>query len=79
MGRKDHRFLVLIVLCSLVGVLLGGTAGWAESNQCFQAELPTSECLSQGPAAKTFEGMRYGLIAGVGSAIGAAWNIKRED
>jgi len=77
MGRKkDRRFLILVSVCSVAGVALGGTAGWAESNQCFQAELPSSECLSETPRTKTLEGMVFGLVAGVGSACGAAWNFR---
>jgi len=80
MGRKkDRRFLILVSACSVAGVVLGGTAGWAESNQCFQSELPNSECLTKSPIAQTIEGMAFGLVAGVGSACGAAWNFRPRD
>jgi hypothetical protein len=79
MGRKTNRFILLVTLCSATGVILGGTASWAESSQCLKDETPTSECLTQNPVVKTFEGMSVGLVAGAGAAIGAALQLKRED
>jgi hypothetical protein len=79
MGRKPKQFLMLIVACSATGVVLGGTASWAESNQCWQAESPTNQCLTQNPIIQTFQGMSTGLIAGAGAAIGAAWQIQQKD
>lgn len=79
MGRKNYRsFILLVLLCSATGVIVGGTASWAESNQCLQAEVPTNQCLTQEPAVRTIEGMLTGLIAGAGAAMGAAWQQKRE-
>jgi hypothetical protein len=78
-SKKDKRFLILVATCSVAGVALGGTAGWAESNQCFQAAQPTSECLSETPKTKTIEGMGFGLVAGVGSALGATWNLRTKE
>lgn len=79
MDIKTKRFLLLIVACSATGVVLGGTASWAESNQCLQANAITSECLTQEPAMKTLEGMSVGLVAGAAAAIGAVWQIKQQD
>lgn len=79
MGRKTNRFLLLVTLCSATGVVLGGTASWAESSQCLQDVTPSSECLTQNPIINTFEGMSVGLVAGAGAAIGAALQLKRED
>lgn len=75
MDRKRNRLLLLIVSCSMSGVILGGTASWAESNQCLQANIVTSECLTQDPVIKTVQGMSTGLIAGAGAAVGAAWHV----
>ncbi len=78
MGRKKHRsFLLLILLCSAAGVVVGGTASWADGNQCLQAKVLTNQCLTQDPIAKTLEGMATGMIAGVGAGVGAAWNARR--
>lgn len=77
--RKINRFLLYIVACSAVGVVLGGTASWAESNQCWQAENTSSECLTQDPVFKTIQGMSTGLIAGAGAALGASWQMKRDE
>lgn len=77
--RKINRFLLYIVACSAVGVVLGGTASWAESSQCLQAENVTSDCLTQDPVLKTIQGMSTGLIAGAGAAIGATWQMNREE
>lgn len=78
MGRKKHRSpLLLILLCSLAGVAVGGTASWAESSQCLQAKVLTNQCLTQSPIVKTLEGMATGMVAGVGAGAGAAWNARR--
>ena len=79
MDGKTNRFILLIVACSAAGVLVGGTASWAESTQCMKAELPTSNCLMQNPIVETFEGMSVGLIAGAGAAVGATFQMKREE
>lgn len=79
MDRKTKRLLLLVASCSAAGVILGGTASWAESNQCMQDTNITSECLTQSPAIKTLEGMSTGLIAGAGAAFGAAWQLRHED
>ena len=77
--RKTSRFLVYIVACSAIGVVLGGTASWAESNQCWQAETPSSQCLTEDPVLKTIQGMSTGSIAGAVAAIVATWQIKRKE
>ncbi|HEY9781939.1 MAG TPA: hypothetical protein V6D09_17580 [Leptolyngbyaceae cyanobacterium] len=79
MDRKTKRLLLLVVSCSAAGVILGGTASWAESNQCMQDTNITTECLTQSPAIKTLQGMSTGLIAGAGAAFGAAWQLRHED
>ncbi|WP_250122865.1 hypothetical protein [Chroococcidiopsis sp. CCMEE 29] len=79
MGRKTKRLLLLIISCSTAGVVLGGSASWAESNQCFQASNVTSECLTEDPVINTLQGMSTGLIAGAGAAFGAAWQLRHEE
>ncbi|AHJ28811.1 hypothetical protein PN465_05625 [Nodularia spumigena CS-584] len=79
MDRKTKRLLMLVFSCSLTGVILGGTSSWAESNLCLQSETVTSDCLKQEPIQKTIQGMSTGLVAGVGAAGGAAWNIRDQD
>ncbi|MBW4613661.1 MAG: hypothetical protein KME21_10330 [Desmonostoc vinosum HA7617-LM4] len=79
MDRKIQRLLLLVVSCSVTGVILGGTAGWAESNLCLQDSKVTNECLTQDPIEKTFQGMSTGLLAGTGAACGAAWHLRQED
>jgi hypothetical protein len=79
MVGKSQRFLLLIVSCSVAGVVLGGTASWAESNTCLDASTLTSECLTQNPITNTVEGMSAGLIAGAGAGFGAAWQLRHED
>ncbi len=68
----------MALLCGVAGVVLGGTASWAESNRCLQAETPTVECLTKSPDVKTLEGMGAGLLAGMGAALGVAFQVKRE-
>ncbi|MBW4540917.1 MAG: hypothetical protein KME43_17460 [Myxacorys chilensis ATA2-1-KO14] len=78
MGKKSHRpFLLMVVLCSSAGVVLGGTSSWAESNQCLEQKVVTNQCLVQNPVSKTFEGMATGLLAGMGAAVGVTWSHKR--
>lgn len=79
MDRKIKRVLLLIISCSATGVILGGTASWADSNQCLHSTTVTSECLIQDPTTKTIQGMSTGLIAGAGAAIGAAWQLRHEE
>lgn len=79
MDRKAKRLLLLIVSCSAAGVILGGTASWAESKQCLKAANVTSECLTQDPVMNTLQGVSTGFIAGAGAAVGAAWQIRHED
>lgn len=79
MDRKTKRLLLLVTSCSVAGVILGGTASWAESSLCLQSDKVTSECLTQDPIQKTVEGMSTGLLAGAGAALGVAWNVRHED
>lgn len=79
MDGKTKRLLLLVVCCSAAGVVLGGTASWAESNRCLQDSNITSECLNQNPVIKTLQGMSTGLIAGAGAAFGAAWQLRQDD
>ncbi|MBO3459853.1 hypothetical protein G7B40_010765 [Aetokthonos hydrillicola Thurmond2011] len=79
MDRKTKRLLLLVISCSVTGVILGGTTGWAQSNMCLQANSVTSECLTQNPTIKTLEGMSTGLLAGSGAAFGAAWQLRNQD
>lgn len=79
MVRKNHRFLIYILLCSAIGVVLGGTASRAELSRCLLAPLPSSECLTQDPFVETLEGMSVGLLAGAGAALGATWQIWQKD
>jgi len=75
MDRKIISLCLLVVSCSAVGLVVGGTAAQAELNQCLGIATPTDECLLQDPMVKTVEGMGMGLLAGVGASVGAAWQI----
>jgi len=78
MGKQKKRpVLILVLACSAAGVVLGGTASWAESNRCLQDPSPTTECLTKNPKLKTIEGMSVGLVAGFSAALGAAWRAKQ--
>ncbi|MDF2387647.1 hypothetical protein JMG10_39750 [Nostoc ellipsosporum NOK] len=79
MDRKTKRLLLLVVSCSVAGVILGGTTSWAESNLCLRADQVTSDCLTQNPIEKTIQGMSTGLVAGAGAAFGVAWNARHQD
>jgi hypothetical protein len=79
MDRKNKRLLLLVISCSVAGVVLGGTSSWAESTMCIKATEVTSECLTQNPVSKTIQGMSTGLLAGAGAAFGAAWQLRHED
>ena len=79
MGRKNQRpFILMAVLCSAAGVVLGGTASWAESSRCLQDMAPSNECLTKAPAIRVIEGMSVGLLSGLGAAVGATWQAKRD-
>ncbi len=79
MDIKNKRLALLVVSCSAAGVILGGTSSWADSNQCWQAQNVTSDCLTQDPSVKTMQGMSTGLIAGFTAAVAAAWQIKHDE
>lgn len=79
MDRKTKRLLLLVISCSVAGVILGGTSSWAQSNLCLRASNVTNDCLTQDPIQKTIEGMSIGLVAGAGAAFGVAWNARHED
>ncbi|PPS40933.1 hypothetical protein [Chroococcidiopsis sp. TS-821] len=79
MDRKVKRLVLLVVSCSAAGVILGGTASWAESKQCLKATHVTSECLTQDPVMNTLQGISTGFIAGAGAAFGAAWQLRHEE
>jgi hypothetical protein len=79
MDRKTQRLLLLVASCSVAGVIVGGTASFAQSNLCLQAERLTSDCLTQNPVQKTVQGMSTGLLAGAGAAFGVAWNVRHDD
>jgi hypothetical protein len=75
---KTKRLFLLVVSCSVAGVIVGGTSAWAETNMCLQANTVTSDCITQDPGVKTLEGMATGLIAGAGAAFGVAWQHRHE-
>ncbi|ADI64318.1 hypothetical protein [Trichormus azollae] len=79
MDRKTKRLLLLVVSCSVSGVILGGTSGWAESRMCLNADTVTSECLTQNQVERTIQGMSTGLLAGAGAALSAAWNLRHNE
>ncbi len=79
MDRKIRRLLLLVISCSVTGVILGGTASWAESSLCLQGNKVTNECLTQDPIEKTIQGMSTGFLAGAGAACGAVWRLRHED
>ncbi len=78
MDIKTKRLALLVISCSAAGVILGGSASWADSNQCWQSQEVTNDCLIQDPLVKTMQGMSTGLIAGVTAAGVAAWQIKHD-
>ncbi|MBV9387819.1 MAG: hypothetical protein JOZ78_15460 [Chroococcidiopsidaceae cyanobacterium CP_BM_ER_R8_30] len=73
--NQKNRLLLIVAICSLLGVLLGGAASYSETIQCLNAQAPTSNCLAQDPYFKTLQGMSSGLIAGVAAALGATWHL----
>jgi hypothetical protein len=79
MDRKTKRLLLLVVSCSVSGVILGATSGWAESRMCLNADTVTSECLTQNQVERTIQGMSTGLLAGAGAALSAAWNLRHNE
>ncbi len=68
-----------MLVCSAAGVVLGGSASWAESAQCMQDKVVTNQCLTQDPVRKTGEGMIAGMLAGAGAAAGATWNQRKRE
>ncbi len=79
MDIKTKRLALLVISCSAVGVILGGSASLADSNQCWAAKEVTNDCLTTEPLIKTMQGMSTGLIAGFTAAVVAAWQIKHDE
>lgn len=79
MGRDAKRFWLIVIICGITGVVFGATTSQAAINQCLSTENPTNECLTQDPLMKRFEGMGMGLFVGVGSAVGATWQIGQKE
>lgn len=79
MDIKTKRLALLVISCSAVGVILGGSASLAESNQCWQSKEVTNDCLTTDPLIKTMQGMSTGLIAGLVAAVAATWQIKHDE
>ncbi len=79
MDTKTKRLALLVISCSAVGVILGGSASLADSNQCWQSQEVTNDCLTTDPLVKTMQGMSTGLIAGFVAAVAATWQIKHEE
>jgi hypothetical protein len=79
MGRKKQPPVWIVILtCSVIGVVLGGTSSWAQSKTCLQSEVPSADCLKKSPTVRTAEGMSVGLVAGMSAAIGATWQARRQ-
>ncbi|MBD2462477.1 hypothetical protein H6G89_15635 [Oscillatoria sp. FACHB-1407] len=72
-NNHSQRLFLFVGICSILGVVLGGTASHAEMQQCLTAETPSNECLTQDPTIKVVEGMSGGLVAGAGAAIAVTW------
>lgn len=80
MGRKKQPPVWIVVLvCSAAGVVLGGSASWAESSQCLQDKVVSNQCLTQDPVQRTGEGMLAGMLAGAGAAVGATWSQRKRE
>lgn len=79
MDIKTKRLALLVISCSAVGVILGGSASLADSNQCWQSQEVTNDCLTTDPLVKTMQGMSTGLIAGFVAAVAATWQIKHDE
>ena len=79
MDIKNKRLALLVISCSAVGVILGGSASLAESNQCWESQEVTNDCLTTEPLVKTMQGMSTGLIAGFSAAVVAALQIKHDE
>lgn len=72
---QKSRLLLIIAICSILGVILGGAASYSETIQCLKAQTPSSTCLIEDPYLKTLQGMSRGLIVGIAAALGATWHL----
>jgi hypothetical protein len=75
--KKQPPVWIVILACSVVGVVLGGTSSWAQSQSCLETDTPSGDCLKKSPLLRTAEGMSVGLVAGMSGAIGATWQARR--
>lgn len=79
MHIKNKRLALLVISCSAVGVILGGSASWADSNQCWKSKDVTNDCITTEPIVRTMQGMSTGLIAGFVAAVAATGQIKHDE
>lgn len=76
-SRDAVRFGLVVVSCGAVGIILGGTNSQAAMTDCLSAKTVTDACLTQNPLQKHVEGMSLGLFVGVGAAVGATWQQRK--
>jgi hypothetical protein len=77
MTTNTQRLVFLITTCSLLGLGLGAIDSRIQRDRC--ATRPTDDCLTQSAGLKLWAGMGQGLVVGTFAAIGASWNILKED
>lgn len=79
MDRNTSRHIIFISTCAALGIIVGGMTSRIELNSCLAQSSPSPSCLLQDPTVKTVEGMSFGLLAGIGSAVSIAWQVWREE
>jgi hypothetical protein len=78
------RIGFLVVTCGALGMAISVQASNAAGDRCLQMSQPTADCLNAGLSAESetdrkVNAMVQGLILGVGAALGASWNVLKDE
>ncbi|MGG6262903.1 hypothetical protein ACQ4M3_29090 [Leptolyngbya sp. AN03gr2] len=74
--RRPHQtpsLLGFALICGLIGVLVGGTAAFAEEQQCLRTASPDNHCLTVPTALRVAKSSTSGLFAGTFAALLIGW------
>jgi hypothetical protein len=72
------RFCLVIASCGCLGLGFGALTSQTSLNQC-TTQPTTDACLTQTPWLKMLEGMGQGFLVGTCAAVGASWNVLKEN
>lgn len=76
---NNKRFFLLTATCGTLGIIVGVITSQVAIDQCFSGQAPTEDCLISDFSTLKLKNITVGFVAGVGAAIGASWNVLKQD